>query len=40
MKNENETVELLKIVSRLTDQQKKLLKEKIQELLREQENKK
>lgn len=40
MKNENETVELLKIVSRLTDEQKKLLKEKIQELLREQENKK
>lgn len=36
----NETVELLKIVSRLTDEQKKLLKEKIQELLREQENKK
>jgi hypothetical protein len=40
MKNENETVELLKIVSRLTDEQKKLLEEKIQELLREQENKK
>jgi hypothetical protein len=40
MKNENETVELLKIVSRLTDEQKKLLTEKIQELLREQENKK
>lgn len=40
MKNENETVELLKIVSRMTDEQKKLLKEKIQELLREQENKK
>ena len=40
MKNENETVELLKIVSRLTDEQKKLLTEKIQELLLEQENKK
>lgn len=40
MKNENEAVELLKIVSRLTDEQKKLLTEKIQELLREQENKK
>lgn len=40
MKNENETVELLKIVSRMTDEQKKLLTEKIQELLREQENKK
>lgn len=40
MKNGNETVELLKIVSRLTDEQKKLLTEKIQELLREQENKK
>ena len=40
MKNETDTVELLKIVSRLTDEQKKLIKEKIQELLREQENKK
>lgn len=40
MKNETDTVELLEIVSRLTDEQKKLLKEKIQELLREQENKK